>query len=648
MIEKNYLPHIDILRALAVSLVILHHIPIFNLTGGYIGVDIFFVISGYLITKHIISHHNEKYFIGDFYKSRIIRLAPALFTVLFFSVIIFSFILTPDEILAFYQSIIYANFFSINIYIWKELDGYFTINSANTPLMHLWSLAVEEQFYITWPIILVFILKFKKYSKITIFLLIIFFLFISEIVATGNSNAAYFLTQYRAFEFIIGASIFFIPQKIYSNYIINTILIITVFIIIFCAINFDRNTIFPGINAFIPCLAATLYIYFGYQNSSNILKYNIVLELGKISYPAYLWHWPLIVFLNLLSIKITWLIALVLITITLFLSKLTYQFIEIPSKKLKSENFSKVFKNIFLFPSLLLILISLVYTGIINMKYPDLDNNSNKDTLDRKISLLQSVKCIDSGAITPSPLENCYLGISFNKNVDFLLIGDSHANAQSPIIDEFAKNLGLKGHQITQSSTIFLPDIDRTGIKEDQYKNYIDFRKRNTLIKEKIKNGHYKYIIMGGFFPDAAKRSNYVKDNEPETSEKVFLKGIYSAIKLIIDSGSIPVIIQDNPLLQDIDVNCILRPRASLEQCQFDYPTDNNALSKWNSQLNQLEKSFPQLIVIDFTSIICNKEYCQSSLGGVPLYRDSQHLTYEGARMIGKQYLVKFGNPLQK
>lgn len=167
----SYRPEIDGLRTISVMLVILHHLGWSFIPGGYIGVDIFFVISGYLITKIVTQEIRENRFsIGQFYKRRIIRLAPALITVLIATSIVSLIIMLPAELINYFNSVIYASLFSANFYMWKEVGGYFGAQAEFIPLLHLWSLAVEEQFYIFWPIVLLLVLRFIRIRFIWLFM----------------------------------------------------------------------------------------------------------------------------------------------------------------------------------------------------------------------------------------------------------------------------------------------------------------------------------------------------------------------------------------------------------------------------------------------------------------------------------------------
>ena len=240
----------------------------------------------------------------------------------------------------------------------------------------------------------------------------------------------------------------------------------------------------------------------------------------------------------------------------------------------------------------------------------------------------------------------------FQQDTKLLLLGDSHANAQRGFINVLAKNALLKGYEITYSSSIFLPNIER--FSKSRHTKELDlapyFRPNNNRSIKIIKENQFKYIILGGFFPHNSERNTYSLSTEnpkPEESHQLFILGLNSAIKLIIENNAIPIIINDNPILQGVDVNCHLRTNIPEKKCLFPRQAHDQDFKDWIKNLESLKIKYPQLIVLDFTSIICSKTSCYSYLNDVPLYRDNQHLTYAGSNEIGREYLKKYGNPLK-
>ena len=303
--NKEYLPHIDILRAIAVFLVIFHHLEITLFSGGFIGVDIFFVISGYLITKNIQQEIQKNTFsFLIFYQRRVLRLAPAFFTVLICSTLAFWLFSTPSELYAYFKSLIAATGLSINIYFWQSLSDYFSIDAHTTPLLHIWSLNLEEQFYLLWPTLLLLLIKLNfRIKLISFFILFISSFSYSYYAALHNPIFAYYLLPTRFFEFILGALLVFLPQSNLSASVRVLLTIFSLSILFIFSFILTKDSVFPSYNALFVCCASATYIYFAQINEKRSI-WQPILYLGKISYPMYLWHWPIIVGLNIHSIAL--------------------------------------------------------------------------------------------------------------------------------------------------------------------------------------------------------------------------------------------------------------------------------------------------------------------------------------------------------
>jgi len=296
----QYRPDIDGLRAIAIILVILFHgFPMF-FQGGFIGVDVFFVISGYLISTIIYADLVAKQFsFKEFYARRVRRIFPALLAVLF-SVFIFGwFYLTPREYETLNQEIAGGAAFFSNFIFWRQ-SGYFDIAAEKKPLLHLWSLAVEEQFYIFWPLILWGASKLRaNLLQITLFILLASFglnIFYSHVDPVGDFYAPYT----RFWELLIGATLACFNlthlKKIATTQSVkDTYSIIGMACIVCSAMMFNKSLAFPGWFALVPSLGAALLIYSGQDGIVNrvVLKNKLVVWVGLISYPLYLWHWPI-------------------------------------------------------------------------------------------------------------------------------------------------------------------------------------------------------------------------------------------------------------------------------------------------------------------------------------------------------------------
>ena len=366
----KYRAEIDGLRAIAVLPVIFFHAGFNFFSGGFIGVDVFFVISGYLITTIIIRELNNNIFsIKRFYERRARRILPALiFVILISSVISFTF-LTQSELASYFKSVIATLLFFSNFYFYKKTP-YFQSQADLEPLLHTWSLSIEEQFYIIFPITL---LLFHRFFKRYIFLMLAFgfiaSLFICQFLAlkTGGTLNFYF-TYSRVWELALGAicaHILIYKNLSYSTLIKNLLSIIGIILIVFSIFFFSRQTVFPSFYALVPTIGTSLIILFADKDTfiNKILSIKFLVGIGLISYSLYLWHQPLLAFGRIFFDEFSNLIKLYLILISLILSYLTFLFIETPFRKniiiFKKNFFIKTFSIIFILNIFSLLIVDL-------------------------------------------------------------------------------------------------------------------------------------------------------------------------------------------------------------------------------------------------------------------------------------------------
>ena len=324
---------IDTLRGISVISVIIFHINNSFFPYGYLGVDLFFVISGYVISKSIASSFkNRNFSFYKFYLKRIKRILPALLLVLLISLISAAIILLSADLKRFSESLIASLGFVSNFYFWLT-GGYFSTNDQLKPILHLWSLSVEEQFYLFFPIFLFFLYRFfnqLKYYLIGIILVSIIS-FSLNLYFISHSDTVFFLFPARIWQFGIGASLALSPKLKIKNLWVDTIyLILAAFLIIY---NF-LNTVEFLPDATLMCIGLGL-ILFKKINEKNFLynffKIKPLIFTGLISYSLYLWHWPIISFLKYIYIEgIPYYIIFLSLVLIFILSILSWQFIEQP------------------------------------------------------------------------------------------------------------------------------------------------------------------------------------------------------------------------------------------------------------------------------------------------------------------------------
>lgn len=334
--QASYRPDIDGLRAIAVLLVMVFHAFPNALPGGYIGVDIFFVISGYLITGIIAGKLAAgRFSFLDFYTRRVKRIFPSLITVLTASLLIGWFLLLSDEYKTMSKHAISSLGFVTNWLLYNE-SGYFDTSSDLKPFLHLWSLSIEEQFYIFWPLILFFVWRRKNLVFPTTIAIVLLSFSYSLYETENNISLAFYSPLSRAWEFLAGGVLALLQKSNQlslssrrSIFISNALSLTGLALIFATSFLYTKNTSFPGAYALAPTFGAFFIIAAGPQNITNkfLLSSRLLVWIGLISYPLYLWHWPLISFLHILKIATVTNLSIVLLISFLF-SYLTYLLVE--------------------------------------------------------------------------------------------------------------------------------------------------------------------------------------------------------------------------------------------------------------------------------------------------------------------------------
>lgn len=648
-----YRPEIDGLRTISVMLVILHHLGWTLFSGGYIGVDVFFVISGYLITNVVMSEVKEgRFSFSNFYKRRVIRLAPAYFLVLLVVSIIGAALMLPAELVNYFESVKYSTVFLANFYMWKEVGGYFAANADVIPLLHLWSLAVEEQFYVLWPFTFIFLYKVIPQRFFLGFMLVIAILgvCISEWGVYSYRAAAYYLMPTRAYELLMGALLVFLPQRNWRGTTRNVMGLVGLALIFLAAITYTTGKMFPGVNGVLPCLGAALVLVFcsgANDLCGRLLASAPMTMVGRISYPAYLWHWPIIAFLNVYLVKIDLIVGLGVIIFTLLISAMTYYYVESPAKRFNKKAAGSVVVLGFLLPAT--VFVGAAFVAGQQAGWPDRFQDSINKKSEALLSYSHKVRgrCNEGNVVNPLPADRCVLGIK-NRPVDFLMIGDSHANHFTGMVDVIAKDAGLRGYDITQSNTVFLPYTKSFYFQDGERVEYKNFEARNNTLIKKIEEDGYRAVVLAGSFATHYNSGDFEAASEDAKGTKVFEQQFEEAVRLIQTAGAVVVVVKGNPLLGDIPADCpLVNARFGFSnRCDVALQTHQAYFRKWDALLKVLSLKYPKMVVIDPAEIMCNQKDCLSEIDGLPLYRDGNHLNHLGSELIGRRYIEKFGNPL--
>jgi peptidoglycan/LPS O-acetylase OafA/YrhL len=366
--HTNYRPDIDGLRALAVSLVVIFHAFPAHLPGGLIGVDVFFVISGYLITGIIFnSLENNRFSYLDFYSRRVRRIIPVLLLVLASAYVFGWATLYPDDYQTLGKHMAAASGFASN-FVYMGEAGYFDAEAEAKPLLHLWSLAIEEQFYLLWPLSMVLIYKYLKNKTLHRNILLSALFFISFItclyLSFSNPTAAYYFSFARFWELLFGAGLVFMqrrtnsqdlgkPQAIdQSPHLMSlagaALLLVSLFLI-------NKESVFPGYLALLPCLGTALLIASGKHAFVNryILSFKPLVFLGLLSYSFYMWHWPVLYFTRNLFPNPSEFQSLAAVLLSLGFAGIGYFIYEQPIRRLSRHRSAIVLIALLLFFGLL-------------------------------------------------------------------------------------------------------------------------------------------------------------------------------------------------------------------------------------------------------------------------------------------------------
>ena len=355
----QYRKEIDGLRALAVIPVILFHAGFEGVSGGFIGVDIFFVISGYLITSILLKElESGSFTLLGFYERRIRRILPALFFVLLVCLPFAWMWLLPHELKDFGKSIIAVVVFASNILFWRESD-YFAADAEMIPLLHTWSLAVEEQYYVFFPVLLMLLWPLGKQKLVAVVTVIgLVSLGFTEFAWRNFPEANFFLIITRAWELMMGGLVAFYHyyqnpgyqtpkgKKPFQGMVAQVASATGLLLILYAIFFFDRNTPFPSLYALIPTMGAALIILFATPKTwvNKLLSLKLMVGIGLISYSAYLWHQPLFVFARFRSLEEPnmWVFG-GLSLVTFLLAFLSWRFVEKPFRNKQRFTRQQVF-----------------------------------------------------------------------------------------------------------------------------------------------------------------------------------------------------------------------------------------------------------------------------------------------------------------
>lgn len=621
----TYRPDIDGLRAIAVLAVILYHANSSWLPGGFTGVDIFFVISGFLITQIIhLEITQNRFSIRQFYLRRIKRILPAFFAVILFCLIIGFILFSPREYAELAKSARYAITFLANHYFAKEQD-YFAPAAEEIPLLHMWSLSVEEQYYFLWPALLLLLRR-----RPPLFLLIIpaalmagsFVL--SSIWASnqGSLSNAYYLLPSRFGELMIGSMLALHAKPCQSRPLANLVAASGAGLLCGSFIFLGKQSVFPGYNALWPCLGTAFLIYAGSnpQNLiSQLLGWRVLTFTGLLSYSLYLWHWPILAFTRYFFInnELSEITLLACLASTGLAGYLSWRFIEQPVRQMKLT-FRAALTGIFIIPSIVLLSFFALLKG--TGGYLWRDSSHGLDTIDSP-----SLVCHNRIATS------CQAGDT-TQAARTLIIGDSHSAHLTTFFDLLGKKQGWSADIISVDSC---PPFTLTNLENLHHSKQ---RQRCSQLISHIKSNierydNIVYSLRWELHMGYTSLPNYQPD-------PLFHKHLEHDITLFSGMGKHVYLVSQVPLYQ-FPVSRLFRTNKGNNPINANYLNANNLLKTMIAQ-------YPHSTYIDIASIAA--QWDNGIIDNLPAYKDENHLNIHGQRKLAeqRQTLEWLGNSLKE
>ena len=488
--QKGYLPYIDGLRGLAVLIILLFHLDISFFKGGFVGVDVFFVISGYLITGIIArSIADGTFSFADFYARRVRRIFPALFVMLLFASIGAVLFLGLSQFGDFFKALRYASGQLSNFYYSGEVD-YFAASHTHSPLLHTWSLGVEEQFYALWPLLLVGIARVWTLRRAPWILGFVFLVSLgtSEYLAHTDAMQAFYMLHSRAWQLALGGllALNLLPPS--RNTVASGVIGFAGIALILGSAVFLDNAGMPGAKALVPCAGAAMILYAGQGMAGTVLSFRPLVWTGLISYSLYLWHWPLIAFYkNYFETDMGAGVKAAMFLASFVTAGLSYKFVEQPFRRHRFKSMNTIVAG-------LLVVLAFIVAANILKKSSDASwrVTYTPEEFVRKPHALDRICSVEGGAYDA---ERCIIGP--NKDTyEVILSGDSHASHYALMVMAWAKERGLTVRLFTRGACPAWRDDTEPRIhngKIDEYCNQLTKDFYQTLKDD----DHIRYIFLG-------------------------------------------------------------------------------------------------------------------------------------------------------
>ncbi|HEV2694353.1 MAG TPA: acyltransferase family protein [Verrucomicrobiae bacterium] len=624
----KYRPDIDGLRALAILPVVLYHAKL-GCPGGFVGVDVFFVISGFLISSLIRQEMAVGTFsLVNFWERRIRRILPAMTAMVLATLIAAFFLFLPEDFAYVGKSVAATAVLGANFFFWKQ-SGYFAPGAETKPLLHTWSLAVEEQFYILFPLLLILLVRFPKKTLLAGMTALALVSFILSVIGThtvNNLNSTFYLLPTRAWELMAGAVLAVAegsisvtrPVREFSGWLGIVLIGWPVFF-------YSTATRFPGLAAVPPCLGAVLIIFSSESKPSSIgrgLAFPPLVFTGLISYSLYLWHWPLLMFTEYLSKHPPKnVVHLGLVTVSFLLAFLSWQFIEKPFRQRRILQ-----RQPFIFGFAAISLVCLLTLGLVVKYQKGFAARFPATVMTYALARNHTpyVGYTDMGGTWAKHLIIFSL-TKTNQPVDVLIWGDSHATALAPMIDTLCQQQSWLAMEATGGG---VPPVLGSYRIKDAPEMSAEF---SAEVIKYIAQAHPRKVVL------AAKWSGY-------TASDSFKSNLLATVRAVLALGIPAYVVKDVP----IPGYNVPRFAALAAMHHDDANLQGVTPEKYQKNNREMEATFDQIAQLGAT-VLDPAPYFLNSDGHYAvekddkvLYFDGDHLTVDGAMMLAPLFAPMF------
>lgn len=676
----KYRADIDGFRSIAVLLVILFHFELGNFSGGFIGVDIFFVLSGYLISSIVFEQiRNSAFSFSGFYFRRIRRLFPVYVLVMLCTFIAAYWIMLPQDFREFGKSLLASTFYISNILFYLS-SGYFDTASHLKPLLHTWSLSVEEQFYLIFPLLAWLLAKLNSRHLFSAFLLLTVVSFTSAIYYIQlDESAAFYLYPFRAWEMFLGTLIALKPLPISRSALTRQISAsIGILCIAIPSFTYTPSTLFPGWAALLPCLGTMIIIDSSKLSKtwlSNTLSRAPFVYIGKISYSLYLWHWPVFVLYSYSKPNGTDIFdTLLMLALTFAASVLGYLLIEKPTRSGNIRLFKTAAPT---YLSTLALSIVLAGLGLFVYKKDGLPSRLDPQIATLALATSDFLKdtshCFESDNSAIPGLDYCEYGKPLEAENYVLVIGDSHAGAMMPGVKKAFLGSGVDVLQIwfagcppifgiekdeSVSSTIV--DQECT-LRNQRTKQFIE--ENQNRISSIVIIGRWTYYVNGGGIGYDQENSIAIWEEGSQKDEMISnatamlsafdktLRSLNSLNKKIFVVEQPPEI--SNFMGRTLAIELITGQQSyesALADLAFETLSSVNARQGVINQFFEDQMKAGNLSILKTHEYFCDSQKCSAFIGDTPGFADNNHLSAEGSRKISDMFqpvIVHFSEQVQ-